>query len=84
MAWLTGPIQTLIAAGIGGIMFICLDRIFLFIIQTFYPATWLVDIAKDLNGKIEAIKKQYPEAGKKLEDDVVQSLNDAIKVISAD
>ena len=63
MAWLTGPIQTLIAAGIGGIMFICLDRIFLFIIQTFYPATWLVDIAKDLNGEYRDGKSSY-EAGR--------------------
>ena len=80
---ITTWIPTLIALGLGGVLAFCLDRFFLFIIQNFYPEKWLADIANDVATNLAQMKKKYPTAEATLETDVINSLNDAIKKISA-
>lgn len=74
IGWFTGNISWLVTLGAGAVLAICLDRIILWVIQTFWPSAWLRDLAKDLNKKLEEMKAKYPEAGKKLEANVVTDL----------
>ena len=77
--WVSG----LITLGLGGVLAICFDRIFLWCTQQFYPAAWLADISSDIASNLGQLKKKYPLTEASLETEVLNSLNDAIKKISA-
>jgi hypothetical protein len=74
-------ISVLVTGGIGALVAIGLDRLLLFLNQTFYPAVWLLDMAKDLNSKIEGLKKKYPSAGADMENKVIKTLRDSADFI---
>ena len=77
MDWFSG----IIAAGLGGVLLFCADRVLYWIISTFFPALWFTDISKTINDHLEDMKKKYPAAGKELEDKVLYGLRKAIAEI---
>jgi len=83
MEWITGNLNSLIAAGIGGVVLFCADRILYFIILNLYPATFFQGVANDINKTLENLKKKYPTAGKVAEDKIIASLNEAVKIIES-
>ena len=68
------PAGAVATTTLGGFLAIFGDRIILYCLQTYYPQTWVRDMTKDLNKRIEELKVKYPEAGKKLEASVIEDL----------
>ena len=79
--WIGANLNTLLVAGLGGVLVFCADRVIYFIIGKFFPVIWFKDIAKTINDNLEAMKRKYPVAGKELEDKVLAGLRDAITEI---
>lgn len=75
-------IQTLITAGLGGVLWFCADRVIYWLLQQYNPIAWLEDFATTVNENLERMKAKYPEAGKLLEQQVITGLNKAVDIIS--
>ena len=53
------------------------------ILGQFWPERQILSAIKRVNDHIEGFKKKYPDAGKQLEDRVLNTLNEAITIIKS-